>query len=313
MRSTVERLFAGSIPSAAVRRLCVAAGRRLARVRIRGLPRLYHLTAPLVVGPGVQMLECAAGFRITVEARDYFGCMMLYGRYAPDIVSLFREIVSPGDSVIDVGAQIGYLTCHLASLVGQSGRVHSFEPDPNALGRLRAAVKENGFSWVDVFPVAASDTEGEIRFHVSETVGWSTAVSGTHLVNLAETRVASRRIDGLAASGQIRRPVKLVKIDVEGFECAVLDGMQALIAEDRPLLTVEVNPPMLKAAGRTPADLMDRISRHGYRIYGISEAKGMLNGGRVRLQPVDPARDPAFCDVLCVPREMALPGTLHRA
>jgi FkbM family methyltransferase len=206
-------------------------------------------------------LVCAAGFRITVEARDYFGCMMLYGRYAPELVSLFRKIVSPGDSVIDVGAQLGYLTCHLATLVGPSGRVHSFEPDPNAIGRLRAAVDENGFSWVEIFPIAASDAEGEIRFHVSQTIGWSTAVSGTHLADLAETRVASGRIDDLAARGQIRRPVKLVKIDVEGFECAVLDGMRALIEEDRPFLVVEINPPMLAAAGQTATALLDGIRR----------------------------------------------------
>jgi FkbM family methyltransferase len=279
-------------------------------VRIRGIPRLFYLTGPLVVGPGVQMLECAAGFRITVEAQDYFGCMMLYGRYAPEIVALFRTVVSPGDSVIDVGAQIGYLTCHLASLVGPSGRVHSFEPDPKAAARLRSAVKENGFTWVDVFPVAAGDAEGEIRFHLSQTIGWSTAVSGTHLTDLTETCVPSVRIDDLAARGQIRRPVSLVKIDVEGFECAVLDGLQVLIAEDRPLLTVEVNPVMLAPAGWNPGDLMDRIRRHDYRIYRISEEKGILGGGRVCLELIEPRSELAFCDVLCVPRGRALPAAV---
>jgi FkbM family methyltransferase len=282
-------------------------------VRIRGIPRLFYLTSPLVVGPGVQMCECAAGFQITVEAHEYAACMMLIGRYAPEIVTLLRATVAAGDSVIDVGAQIGYLTCVLAYVVGPSGRVHSFEPDPNAIERLRAAVKENSLTQVDIFPVAASDAEGEIAFHVSRTIGWSTAVSGTHLSDLSEMQVASARIDDLATRGQIRRPVRLVKIDVEGFECAVLDGMQALIAEDRPILIVEVNPSMLEPCGRTTTDLLGRIARHNYRIYRISEAHGILSGGRVCLAGMDPAQSVPFCDVLCVPREMALPGALDAA
>jgi FkbM family methyltransferase len=293
-------------------KLSLAAGRALTRVRIRGIPRLFYWTAPFVVGRGIQMHECAAGFRIAVEAHDYAGCMMLYGRYAPEIVSLFRALVRSGDSVIDIGAQIGYMTCHLASLVGESGRVHSFEPDPNAVGRLRAAVRENGFSWVEVFPVALGDAGGEITFYVSRTIGWSTALHGTHLTDLSEIRVPCLRLDDVAAGGQIRRPVALVKIDVEGFECSVLDGMQELIAKDRPLLTVEVNPAMLRAGGRSTMDMLGRIARHEYRFYEIGEVPGILNGGRVQLRLVDPAREMGSCDVLCVPRERELPAGLLR-
>src|SRR5215204_7632221 len=116
-----------------------------------------YLTAPMVIGHDLQVLESVAGIKIAVDVRDYHSCMQVYGRFAPETLSLIERLVAPGDSVIDVGAQIGYLTSHMARIVGSSGQVHSFEPDPNALRQLDMTVRANGHSWVTIFPMALSD------------------------------------------------------------------------------------------------------------------------------------------------------------
>ena len=146
-------------------------------------------------------------------------------------MALLGQVLKEGDSVIDVGAQLGYVTAHMARQVGPSGRVHSFEPDPTAVERLRASVEANAFTWVSIFPMAASDRDEELTLNVTTQLGWSTAIEGTHYHDTTPIRVRGTRIDALLDAARIARPVAFVKIDVEGFEVAVLDGMQALIAQ----------------------------------------------------------------------------------
>ena len=156
--------------------------------------------------------------------------MMTYGRYSADLISILQYFIRPGDSVIDIGAQLGYLTTHLATLVGHEGSVYSFEPDPAAYTLLSTTVETNKHNWVKTFNLAASNKTGVIDFYISPTLGWSTAVAGTHLKGLVKTRVRAVRVDDILENEQIQRPIRFVKIDTEGFEIAVVDGMRELLS-----------------------------------------------------------------------------------
>ena len=257
----------------------------------------------MLFGQGMKVLDSASGVKIAGDPRDYFSAMMLFGRYAPEVLAVVDQFVHTGDSVLDIGAQAGYITSHLARRVGPNGQVHSFEPDPNALAYLRLTLEANAFGWVRVFAVAAAAHAGLLDFYVSKTLGWSTAVPDTHLTDLQLIQVQSAKIDDLRASGQIRGPVHFVKIDVEGFECSVLDGMQNLLEEDRPVLVCEVNPQMLVANGNSAVDLAARVTSHRYQLFRVRERAGLLNGGRVDLEPFEPADQRMLCDVLCMPKE----------
>jgi FkbM family methyltransferase len=232
--------------------------------------------------------------------------MMFYSRFCPELLALLKRLVERGSSVLDVGAQIGYVTANLARLVGPGGSVHSFEPDPNARERLQRTIAANDCRCVTVFPVAAGARDEELVFNLSPTLGWSTAVAGTHHHHLKPITVQGLRIDTLAARGELRRPIRFVKIDVEGFECSVLDGMAQLLAEDAPLVLAEVNDLMLRPNGHTTRDLLERLSRHGHRLFVVTERPGLLNGGQVALRPTTPEEALPFCDVLAVPRQMEL-------
>jgi len=290
-----------------LRQLALAAGRKLSRVRLRGIPHLMYWSHRMIMEPGTHVVPSVSGIRLAIDASDYASCMMFYGRFSPELITLMNSIVQPGDSVVDVGAQLGYVTAHMAERVGSSGSVHSFEPDPNALLRLHSTVGSNNYSWVKIFPVALTDLEGEIDFNVSPVLGWSTAVNGTHHQGLSKIRVRAASFDKLAENGEIRRPVTFVKIDVEGLECAVLDGMQKMIRGDRPVILAEVNPLLLKPNGLNTVDLLSRLERFQYRLFLVVESPGVLNGGRVTLSPVAATEHLAFCDVLAVPEEKKLP------
>ena len=281
-------------------RLALFLGEKLRRVRVRGLPRIFYVTAPLVLGRGLRIQPTISHLSLSVDISDYASCMMVYGRFQPELVALLPRLVRPGDSVIDVGAQLGFVTSHLAALVGPRGSVASFEPDPNALKQLRATVAANQHAQVTIHALAASAHDGELTLHVSPTLGWSTAVDNTHHRDLAPTHVRCARLDTLAARGEIRRPVRLVKIDVEGYEHAVLDGAAQLLAEDRPAVLLELSELLLRPSGLKPADVVARLPPN-YRVQRIVEPRGILAGGQVALEPFDPRRPPEFCDVLCSP------------
>jgi len=86
-------------------------------------------------------------------------------------------------------------------------------------------------------------------------------------------------------------------------EMAAAMRLRLILAEDRPRLIVEVNPPLLRPLGQTPRDLFSRIERHGYCIFGIREARGLMNGGRFELTPLSDTQE--ACDIFCLPEEAA--------
>ena len=293
------------------RKLAIATGRSLNRVQLRGLPRLMYWSGSLISARGVNTIETVSGLNFALDLSDYFNCMMFYGVFGSQLVRLLTALAKTGDSVIDVGAQLGYISGHLARLVGPQGRVHSFEPDPNAIARLRASVEANAQDWIKVFPIAAGRSEGEIDFYVSPTLGWSTALSDTHLTGLSQIKVRCASIDGLAAADEIKRPVSIVKIDVEGYESSVLDGMKQLMSQDRPFVIAEINPELLNANHQTPGDVLARVVESGYRIYRLDAARGVLRRGEFDLVGVDRPVELGFCDVLCAPEEKELPATVR--
>jgi FkbM family methyltransferase len=289
------------------RKVALTTGRTLNRLQFRGLPRLMYWTRSLISPAGVNTIETVSGLNLALDLSDYASCMMFYGVFSSELIQLLSLLVAAGDSVIDVGAQVGYISSHLARLVGPTGRVHSFEPDPNALARLRASTAANGQDWIRIFPVAAGRGASEIDFYVSPTIGWSTALEETHLTNLSRIKVRCAAIDELAAAGEIQRPVSFVKIDVEGYECAVLEGMQQLLSEDQPFVLSEVNPELLHANKQTTADLLGWLKRLGYRSYRVDAERSLFGRGRFALAMLDESVELGFCDVLCVAKSQKLP------
>lgn len=131
----------GETPNAAgqpIRRAVLAALLRSAlgsQFDLCGVPRLFWLTARPLLGGSPALFELEDGIIIRLDPGDYFQVMMFYGRYSKNVFSLMRQYVNDGDTVIDLGAQLGFITTKLAKWVGKSGRVYSFEPDPNATKR----------------------------------------------------------------------------------------------------------------------------------------------------------------------------------
>lgn len=150
------------------------------------------------------------------------------GTYEPEQTGLFERHVRPGDTVLDVGAHVGYYTVLSAVLAGPSGAVWSFEPNPTNAGFLRKHAEINGLAQVRVEQAAVSDAEGTARFD------FGTGSGTGHLSSDGAIEVRTLRLDDFCVAHGI--VPKAIKIDVEGAEAAVLEGGSKTIESARPVI-----------------------------------------------------------------------------
>ena len=140
----------------------------------------------------------------------------------PSIVKVAAGILRPSDTVVDIGANVGFLTRKFASLVGNQGKVLAFEPDPATFDFLLYNTQR--LPQVSVFQEAVSDRIGAMSFYLHPTSGMSNS-----LVNAWKDgrtiQVKTSTLDAWAQDHEIGC-IRLVKIDVEGAELLVLRGMR---------------------------------------------------------------------------------------
>ncbi|MCU0705244.1 MAG: FkbM family methyltransferase [Fimbriiglobus sp.] len=157
------------------------------------------------------------------------------------------DILRPGDTALDVGANVGHYTCRMSRLVGPAGRVVAFEPVPATFAALAANGKHFPFSNVTLVNAAVGDTVGVVGMSVP------TGAEGSYLARVdpdAGLKCLVLSVDSLDLPG----PVRLVKVDAEGYEPKVLAGMRNVLMRDKPVVILERNAEaeqMLAAMGYT--------------------------------------------------------------
>jgi FkbM family methyltransferase len=180
-----------------------------------------------------------------------------------------------GDVAVDVGASGGLLTAALARSVGPAGHVFAFEPADRAFGLLQRLTAYNDLDNVTIEKQAVSGASGtvrfsEYRFSPDDDVAWrpeASALSAAANIDpsLATTyEVPVTTLDEYFAAGQFA--VKLIKIDVEGFEGEVLRGATRLIERDRPAFCIDIHQRTDGQSGTTEELVRGLLAPHGYRF-----------------------------------------------
>ena len=163
------------------------------------------------------------------------------------------EWLTPGDVAIDVGANVGHYAARMCTLVGTAGRVVAVEPVPATFALLTANARHFARGNLTLLNLAASDTPGVVGLSVPDAGGYE-----ARLAAAAPLHCLAAPLDALGIPG----PVRLVKIDVEGHEAAVLRGMSGLIARDRPVVIFE--------ARRDAAGWLESLGYHILPLAGRS-------------------------------------------
>jgi FkbM family methyltransferase len=189
------------------------------------------------------------------------------GDYAPDVTLLLQRLLHPNDTVIDVGANIGYISAVALSAVGRQGAVHAFEPVGRYFQQLERLAALNPGRRLVVNRLALSDHDGQAAMAVSDigNIGWNTMVPGLMPAEHAQTVevVETARLDSYLSDQHITPA--LIKIDVEGFELPVLRGLTGHItAGHRPLILCEIAPRAYERLGDSVEGLSEWLKANGY-------------------------------------------------
>jgi FkbM family methyltransferase len=175
------------------------------------------------------------------------------------------ELVEPGSTVIDVGANIGFFSMRFGRWVGSTGRVIAIEPESRNFDSLQRRVARAGLaSTVDCVQAVAADRPG--RLHLALTPGHP----GDHHIAAVGQPIQSVSLDALAAVD--RRTVSLIKVDVQGAEAMVLKGAHRTIEIHRPAIFIEVDAEALERFGSSPRELIDLIVGMGYLPHHLTRA-----------------------------------------
>lgn len=199
---------------------------------LKGIDHLFYSLRPeLVTAP-------YAEGKLVIRLNDPCHYNHILGVHEPRVAEWLRRSVKPGMNVIDVGANIGTYTLLFARLVGAGGRVMGVEADPQVAEILALNVRVNALDNVDVVRGAAHSEAGRLRLGRATASSWFTGVYYQQAAEWFE--VAAYPLDALVRERGFV-PVHLVKIDVEGAELAVLEGMREILARDRPVVLVELH------------------------------------------------------------------------
>lgn len=187
--------------------------------------------------------------------------------WEPNETHWFLKRVKPGHVVVDVGANVGYYTLIAGKLVGETGRVYAFEPDPSAFAILERNVALNGLTNVVLEQKAASNEPGTLRLYLSEEN------KGDHRIFETEEARESIEIEAVALDDYFegREPrIDFIKIDTQGAEAVIIDGLDRVIRANPAItLVVEFWPRALHEFGRESDALLEKFEGYGFHFFSL--------------------------------------------
>jgi FkbM family methyltransferase len=217
------------------------------------------------------MVELDNGLRFWLLSGDqYVSPAMATGNYEEIETAFVRQHVTPGMSVLDVGANLGWFTAHLSLLVGAEGRVDAFEPRSDLLDLLTKTVAENRLTNVTThnFALGCQNTRGQVIWSVHDV-----NPGGTHLVSsdFVTADVMAQPVVVKTLDACISHRVDFIKLDVEGSELLVFQGAERILGKNRPLILVEINPSnLMRTSGVSAPEFGRFVEELHYCLYEIA-------------------------------------------
>lgn len=253
-------------------------GRALSHVEVRGKGRICGRVARSLARLSSEAY-CTPlpGTSLRVDLRDRIQALMWCNAYEPEIKAVFHAFVRDGCVVLDVGAHVGYFSVLAGGLVGEKGRVHAFEPDPDCFAKLGANTKR--YFQITRWNMAVADRVGFVQLHrspLSTESGWGSILEAPG-EERTRVEVRSTTLDAWLETQPTER-VDFVKVDAEGAEYRILAGSQRLFDIRKPIIVFEVNEGCLARDARRPSDLFRLIEPHGYGIWSVESGRRRPTG-----------------------------------
>lgn len=236
---------------------------RTLRRLVKGLVRLRPATVQ--IGPG-------AGLKI--DMRRASGAFDVGSNELP-VQEWIVSKLGPGKAFYDVGANIGFFSLLAARAVGESGHVIAFEPVPENADSIRRNADLNALDTIIVVDVAVSSGSGEAELVLAEHPGGATLKSAGMPPDATRTvTVKTATLDSLVRRKDFPPP-DVVKIDVEGAEVAVLQGMRGVVEDHKPSVVCEADAATKEEAEAKAREIEGIMRSWGYATSRLADSYGV--------------------------------------
>lgn len=214
-------------------------------------------------------LEIDIGF---IQDRNLMHCLRNEGCCEPEVTHVMARALRQGDVAIDAGAAIGFFSCVMARLVGDTGKVIAVEPAPNNVAKLRQNLKINGLGKVvQVVNNPIWSALVERPFFMYDDSG-SNSLRGFNGAYKSAPILKTVTLDGLINGAHPR----LLKIDCEGAEGNIVAYSASLTGPSKiPFVLMELNQQALEAFDTSPRQVCERMLAYGYQLF-ILHRDGVL-------------------------------------
>ena len=204
-----------------------------------------------------------------------------FGTWEPDVTRIIQHLAKPGQIWIDAGANIGFFTILLSSIVGPAGRILAFEPNPVVADYISDSLRLNDTTNTTLVRAAVAEESGrDVILHVPanncETAGGSgraSLVPQGDITDTREVKVKTIALDQYIRDENIK--VDFMKIDIEGYEYSALEGMKQTLMVNPPLVIIAEANHLIDCM-MPPREFISYVSTYGYVPFRIRE-KGLFS------------------------------------
>ena len=207
------------------------------------------------------------GQKVFLDKEDSLMLSIKHTKHEATEIKFLKQIIKNGDTVLDLGANIGVYSLIFAKLVGKSGHVFAFEPDPTNFEILSKNVKENKHENVTLVQKAVSEKNDRIKLYVSKRN------HASHRIFDSEEKRNSIEVDVTTLDTyfeKIKNPINFIKMDIEGVEGAALLGAPNIIKNSKDLvIMMEYFPKWIKKYGTNPQEILNLLIDKKFKLFNI--------------------------------------------
>lgn len=231
---------------------------------------------------GPDAIARVVGARAVVPTGDYVGrAMRFVGDLDPKVSWVVDRVLRPGDTALDIGANLGLVSYRMSARVGPQGHVHAFEPQPRMQDYMRKTLDMNPGLPITVHPIGLGPVSDQLTLSVPPHNAGAATLMPNPYGTRPDTETVNVKVEPLdtyAAQAGIS-DVRMIKMDVEGFEAHVLQGARTFLTATPPAVILFEDNAQNALEGQSVAQTL--LRELGYTIYALPRA--LLS---VRLVPV---------------------------
>lgn len=219
-------------------------------------------------------------FKIQCNPSTWIGAKITYtGNYEPALKKVFRSVIKKGDHILDIGANIGFHTLYFAELVGPGGTVTAFEPVPQNFEALIANIALNDFKNIVVKNIALGIANETFTIKADK----NSNNPGTYNLfdKQGDVSIECRIGDEVVLD---KEKIDFIKIDVEGYESFVIEGLIKTIKKHKPIIIFEYDKSYHQKTGLSEDYIFSMLKELGYSFHCVFNTglQGLNNFREIR-------------------------------